>query len=395
MAIWERLSLDVVGQSAYSIWTNDMKIFKKGLFGPGFVGTLLLTVGMALLIGCGGSGGGGSTVGGGVAGGVAGGVGGGNTVSGATTAGATTSGGVLSANVLYYGVGTGSLNKVNPDGTGVSVVTTAPASVTSFATDPKVAGQFIFSFPNAGSGFYGIYTNSSFSLAGAVEVVPPTYDAVYSLQVSPDGNTLYFVASVTGDTTKLRKVAKAGGTPITLDDAQTASLNFAGDTLVYEKFVTTSANIFKRSTADVAAPVQLTNIGTRNDFRPQWNKQGNRVIFCSQDAVNLSDVFSVNSVGGDRRQLTNTVDLDEIAASYNDDSTRFATVVSALDLTQSGLYVASTSGTDIGRVFILPVPNSNEALYWTSNLGRSPGGASFSWSKSNPIPASWKAKLAK
>jgi hypothetical protein len=285
---------------------------------------------------------------------------------------------------------------VNPDGTGVSVVTTAPAAVTTFAADPKVTGQFIFAFPNTTSGLYGIYSNSSFSLTGAVQIVAPTYDAVYSLNVSPDGATLYFVSSVVGDTTKLRKVAKAGGTPVVLDDAETASLNFAGDTLVYEKYNGTSVNIWKRGVADVATPVRLTNRTNRNDFRPQWNKQGNRVIFLSQDSVNLTDVYSVNSEGSDLRQLSNTATFDELAASYNDDSTKYVTMVSALDVTQSGLYVASTSGLDASRTFILAVPDGGAALYWTSNLGRSgsvPG--STSYSKLHPLPASYRKTLTK
>ncbi len=357
---------------------------------PGFVPAIVLSTLLAVLIGCGGGGGGTTTVGGGdggPGGGIGGGIGGtvaGNTVSGATTAGATNSGGILAANTIYYGSGLNSLNKVNPDGTGVAVVGTSVAAITTFASDPSVANQFLFSFTDAGTGKLGLYRNTTLSLTGATQIVAPTYDSVYSLQVSPDGSTLYFVADVAGDTTKLRKVAKSGGAPVVLDDAQTCALNFSGDTLVYEKLVGSFSNIFKRGVADSAVPVRLTKSTARNDYRPQWNKQGNRVIYISADTVALADVFSVNSEGNDVRQLTNTIDLDEFAASYNDDSTKFVTTVGALDLSQSGLYVSDTSGTNINRTFILPVPNTTEALYWSSNLGRSKVGGGVSWSKLNP-----------
>ena len=364
-----------------------MKNQKFEFLRPGLVSAIVLSTLLAVLIGCGGSGGGTTTVGGGDGGTPGGGIGGtvaGNTVSGATTAGATSSGGVLATNTIYYGAGLGSLNKVNPDGTGVAVVGNAPAAVTAFVNDPSVANQYLFSFTEAATGKIGLYRNATLSLTGATQIVAPTYDSVYSLQVSPDGNTMFFVSDVTGDTTKLRKVAKAGGVPVVLDDAQTCSLNFAGDTLVYEKLVGSFSNIFKRGIADAAVPVRLTTSTDRNDYRPQWNKQGNRVIFISADTVALADVFSVNSEGNDRRQLTNTVDLDEFAASYNDDSTKFVSTAGALDLTQSGLYVSATSGTNVSRTFILAVPNTTETVYWSSNLGRSRASTGASWSKVNP-----------
>lgn len=278
-------------------------------------------------------------------------------------------GGVLMPNTIYYAEGLTALRTIKPDGTGDALLANIPSTIVAAIPNPAVTGQWFFAYGAAGT--YGIYRNSTLDISGAVQIVPQTYDAVTSLQASPDGTTLYYVASTSSTASQLFKVATISGTPVALDFAESAHLNMKGDFLVYGRFESSlsRAQIYKRTTANSGTPVRLVN-DANDDLFPQWNRTGDRVVFKSIVTAGTSDFYTVASDGTGLLRITNTPNQDKLAASFSPDGSQIAFGSVNVDPNQTGLYKTGTGSVNSATTLIKADSSISEQIYWTGTNGR-------------------------
>ena len=301
------------------------------------------------------------------------------TTSTATSATGTTTGltdggiaGVLMPNTIYYSEGVTSVRTIKPDGTGDALLATIPDTISAAVPNPVVVGQWFFAYRSSASGLYGIYRNASLTISGAVQIVTPTYSSVTSLQASPDGSTLFYVASTSLTPGQIFKVATISGTPLALDFAESAHLNMKGDYLVYGRYNATlgRAQIVKRSSADSATAAVLVN-DSNDDLFPQWNRAGDKVVFKAALSPTGQDLFVVKSDGTSLLKITNTPGTDKLAASFSPDGTQVAFGAVNVDPAQTGIYKTGTTAVDSGTTLVKADSAISEQIYWTGTNGRS------------------------
>jgi len=366
----------------------------------GMAGVALMSVLGAIVIGCGGGGGGGTT-------GVTGITNSTNTTNTtnstnttnttnttnstnttnttATATATTATAGVLPSNVIYYSEQTGTsevdFRYISPDGSGENTLATLPTEDTTVAPNPAIAGQKVFGYRSNPDGSLAILRNNTISPTGATQIVPASYGAIYSIQVSPDGTQVYYTASVgvgNEDPQLFRVSINGGETPTVIDAADDFHLSLDGTKIVYSKLVSNQGEIFVRGTGAGSQPSRLTT-NTVDDILPQWNKAGTQIVFSSLRDVpaegGLYEVWRMNANGTSPTRITTTPDLEEVGASFNGDGTQvsYAGFANTTGEVQ-GLYRTTING---GRSLVKAVPNILPGSYWTGANGRSK--ASPSW----------------
>jgi hypothetical protein len=354
-------------------------------FRPGLAAGVLVTALAGIVIGCGGSSG---------SGGLTSAT---NSTSFPTTTNPTTSNptttnpttanptngtpGNLPQDVVVYTEGVGAateIRTIKQDGSQDALYASIPQLYRGFGIDPSRANVKLFGYHTAADEPYGIYRNTTINREGATEIVPPTYGYVDQIQVSPDGSTIYFVAaSGTDGEAKLFSVPFAGGTPAVIDNAETFHLNQAGDKIVYSKPVGGDGELFVRSVPSTGEPVQITN-NEQEDLLPQWNKQGNRIVFARDKQIGQEfrfDLYTISPTGTNETQLTATDDQDERGASFNSAGDAIAYSAIGGPTTGDGLYRVPVAGGT--RVAIKQTDGILDGTYWTTANGRSGNGAYY------------------
>lgn len=296
------------------------------------------------------------------------------TTSTATTSGATglTDGsisGVLSANTIYYTSSNNSIRAVNPDGTNDRQLITYDATLVQAAIPhPQVANQWLFSATPAAGGNYGLFRNSTLTTSGAIQIVAPNYNFIDSINVSPDGATVYFVGSVGTGINTLYSVPMTGGTPTRIDDADSAFLNMKGDYLLYSKLVGSAGQLFKIGTAAGSTAIRITT-DVKDYVSAQWNKAGDRIV--ASVAATDYDLYAMAKDGTSLVRLTTTPTISELAASFSPDGSQVAFTSLNNDSTQSGIYKMSSTAPGVATLVLLS-PNVGGQIYWSGTNGRAP-----------------------
>jgi hypothetical protein len=285
---------------------------------------------------------------------------------------------ILYSNSSDFGA-TSNLIQVNPDGSGKKQLLHLPENYQGIALNLAVPGEKIFGYsPSSGDGpTYGLYRNSSISTTGMVQIVPPTYSFIASIQVSSDGAWVYFVAAIgTGDS-YLYKVATKGGTPIVLDNSSyvyTANVDTVnGSKITYDKdYVypdgTLQSAIFVRSTSANAAPTLLIDDSGANYGCPQFSPDGTKIAFVSdKDDANM-EVYLVSASGGSIVQMTNAPSISKVFTGVTFSPDGSSTAFIGLG---SGLYRTGTIGSSNAPSLIVSDSTVLGGIYWTGNGGRS------------------------
>jgi hypothetical protein len=308
------------------------------------------------------------------------------TTTSTTTTTTGTTAGALPPNAVFYTVG----EMTEPFATQLRYIDMATRVDNHFATygpefaavapNPAVQNEIVFAASPEGTDLFGIYRNATVNLEGATQIVAPTYDqfnAVTSLQVSGDGQFLYYVGYLPGDTSgRLLRVPLTGGTPQTLDtDVTSAHLNSAMNMLVYAKRTNGTTSLFVREAAATGTAVQITEETFNEDF-PQWSKDGTRIVFSSNrggTALDPYDLWTMAAGGGDFRQITDTPNVDEIGASFDGTGTFVSFVALDYDNFEAGtgIYITGTSGINVSREQLVNALSVGDSTYWTSAQGRS------------------------
>jgi hypothetical protein len=303
-----------------------------------------------------------------------------STTSTSTTSTSTTSGFWPPNQVFYSELSptTYEVRHMDPSGANDTSLAVLDNNYAALTLNPAVANQVVFAYQTSPTAKLGIYKNSSPSIVGATEIMPPSFDSVGSLQVSSDGSTVYFVADSKVTTGKLLKVNIATGAAQQLDTAEAAHINIAGDLLVYSKLLTNNVTaLFVRGVGAADTATRITDTSFNSTF-PQWSKDGSRIVFSSDKGTDGSyDLYMVNPDGSGLTRLTNTPQTDELGGSFNDNGSMVSFVVLAADGSLSGIYRVDTSGVDANRLQLKAVLNPGDTTYWTSANGRGYGEFAF------------------
>lgn len=308
---------------------------------------------------------------------------------GSNGSGGSTGSGVLPSNVLLYtttpdsGV-TLNVMQINPDGTSKTQVASLGAAFEGFAFDPAVKKQVVFGYSPSGTTnpIFGIYRNAAgiASGTGAVQVVPPQYSYVSSVQVSNDGKFVYYVAAVGLNDTQLFRVPIGGGSVKTIDFAFSAELNAAGDTVVYDKIPTggTTNQIYISPADGTAPPTALTSDVSHNYETPQWSKDGTKLVLASDKDNSLFEIYTMApTAGAPLTQVSNLANVDKSqGVSLSPDGTMAAFIGISGDTTKAGVYRTASFGTNpITQTQVVVDPNVLNGIYWTGSNGRAIGNA--------------------
>src|ERR1019366_997318 len=141
-------------------------------------------------------------------------------------------------NVLIYNYGDPTaiqVDYVNPDGTGNSQYFGFSAQTLLATPNPK-ANTFAFAYaPNASIQSYDVYSNSSVNATGAQQLTHLGFAFVFSLQYTPDGSKIVFVAQTQLGANNLYVMNADGSSLNTLDAADDAYVASDGQSISYTK----------------------------------------------------------------------------------------------------------------------------------------------------------------
>lgn len=345
---------------------------------------VLVLAALAIVVGCGGGGGGGGSSSNGTT----------STTSTPSTTGTpsttsttstpvafTTSGALLSDTIYYSNRNTGEttinydVRSINPNGTGGTTYASFPnGDVPAVAADPSAPGRVVFAAAASGSSVYGIYRNTSLTTVGAEVLVAPTYSYVSTIQPSPDGSRVLYVASTGENPTRVYSLTIAGKALANIDEGNFASLSYDGTKVVYEKTLTdTNSEIYLRVLGS-GSSTRLTNNAV-DDLEPQFSKDGTKVVFAEdvagdvgrriiaiQDLSTLA-ITTVEPLSGGSHEFPSFNGPGDRLSFVGYSADASGLYVTGVGFTNPALIVANNGGTD---TFVL-------GTYWTGFQGRSTG----------------------
>ncbi|MHB8635288.1 MAG: TolB family protein [Fimbriimonadaceae bacterium] len=367
----------------------------------GLVGAGLL----AIVIGCGGGGGGGLT--------------GTGTTTATTTTGTSTTGtttttgttgavvGSLPPNVLIYSFidpndptfSNVLVDYISPDGTGNTSYASYNENTTNSqpayywaAPNPTPAANksnaFAFSYMNATTNLWDIYTNSTVSITNAKQITSKGFSAVNTIQFTPDGTKLVFTA-ISGSGNSQLFVVNIDGTQLRfIDSADDAYIAPDGVNIAYAKpgAMDSSSNPVDEIYTVHLDGTQVRQItGTADNLDhdwPQWSKDSTRLTWSAGPSGAGWDVFAALPDGTQLTQLTTVAGTTAapgdaaVSPSFNTDGTQvgFVRYSSAADPSKIGVWYVAINGLGMTQIQGIPQSPSQPALllqtlYWTSSVG--------------------------
>lgn len=333
---------------------------------------ILLGAGVFLLglaIGCGGGGGGatGSSAAGGSVG---------------LTAATDGTLGDFPSDVILYTRNDGfneTVYQIEPDGTNNVSIASFPVNYSSYAAcaaNNKVA----FAYRSDPFGQEnGIYVNTTVDATGATTIDAGPYIFVGSIQFTPDGSKVIYVAQGASDNAGVYVANADGtGTPTRLDDADDAHLSPSGTKLVYSRFFGSSEICLRN--LDGTSFARLTSNGTQ-EFLPQWSKDGLQIFFTTDRVGGEYGIWRMTANGTGSTAVTSS--NGEFVGSPNTDASKVAFIRINNNSAQTGVYTIDTAGTNEDPLELQT--DMSPVVYWTSTNGRAVAGApGFSISHLSP-----------
>jgi hypothetical protein len=299
------------------------------------------------------------------------------TTSTATTSTATTAGdpGVLPKNKIFYDelqADTVDYRYIDPAGSGDTLFASLPFNFSGLAANPVVANQYFFGGQIASGSKWRIYRNSTISFSGAVSQTPSiSFDFIGGVQVANNGKFLLFTAATGSGSTKMYylELKSPLPDPVALDDADRFHISSLSDKVVYSKPVSGKGAIFTRPLPTGTA-INVIDAAGKEDVSPQFNKTGTKIVFSSDRDGAFFDLYAANADGTDVTRITNTPDVSEAGASFNEAGDAIAYVGSGATTSLIRLPIGGTA------VVLKESAGLNETR-WTGADGKakaSPGG---------------------
>ncbi len=281
------------------------------------------------------------------------------TTSTATTSTGTTGGdpGVLPKNKIFYDdlkADAVEYRYIDPTGSGDTLYASLPFQFSGFSPNPVVSSQYFFGAQASAGSKWRIYRNSTVSLSGAINQTPSvSYDSIDGLQVANNGKFLVFLASSAGSASRMYYLALTTPLtdPILVDDADRFHISPLSDQVVYSKPVGGHGAIFTRP-LPTGSSTKVIDVDGKEDFDPQFNKDASKIVFSSDRNGPQFDLYLANADGSNLKRLTDTPDVSEAGASFNEAGTQIG-------------YVASGATTSLNR---LPLTGSTVVLKESAGL---------------------------
>lgn len=285
----------------------------------------------------------------------------GGSTDGGTTGGAPT--GLLRPNAIYFGHWSDAsvVTSILPDGTGRQDVGSGHAGVAGAVADPDDATKTIYAIDRGG--VYGVYRGTSFDPTASEQLAAPAYNFVSSLQPTASGAVV--MVAVQNGTSKVFLLQ--GGVATAIDEADSAAVSLDGTRVAYTKIVDGFDDLYLWNRASGVSQRIVTGA---DSLFPSFSKDGAWILFSSnRDGSGDTpwDLYQIPTAGGAIQRVTNTPDVSEFGACYNETRTMISVVGMGADADTSGVFVVSNSGT----LRIAGDTDLNLATYWTSSTGRS------------------------
>lgn len=272
---------------------------------------------------------------------------------------------------------------MDPNGSNIQVFDNLGPNFFGYAPSPA-DNKVAFGYTSTGTSnpHYAIMINTSVSLTGATTIDVGPYTVVGSLQFTPDGSKIIYVAQRSTENSGGVYVANTNGTgsPLRLDDADSAFLSPSGTVIVYSRVFTNTGNICRRN-IDGTGFFRVTN-GGNEDILPQWSKEGDRIYFSSNRSGNY-DIWSMDADGGALTHLITTGE-NEYCGSPNSGNTEVTfTRISSVNSANTGVFKVPTAGSPT-ETSLFVSPDIDPFVYWTSTNGRAFGTGAGTFSHLTP-----------
>jgi Tol biopolymer transport system component len=267
-----------------------------------------------------------------------------------------------------------SVNYVNPDGTNLDGGSANPyesydAHIGLATPNPQKAA-FAFAYTaDPTNVVYDIYSNATLTTTGATRLTSVGFSSVNSLQFSPDGTKIVFVASVGSDlTASSLYVMNADGTGIhTLDSADDCYVASDGVHIAYTRF----------DTVNQVGQIYLVNIdgtnlhaitsNTDDHFGVQLSKDVTRFAWSEAPTGGSYDIYTSAIDGSQLTKITSLNGDNGLTPTFSNDGTTVAYVDNASDTTKTGIYSVGING--LGTATVTLNPSTNSGIFWTSSTG--------------------------
>ena len=298
------------------------------------------------------------------------------TTSTATTSTGTTAGdpGVLPKNKIFYDelqASTVDYRYIDPSGSGDTLFASLPFNFSGLAPNPVVANQYFFGGQIAAGSKWRIYRNSTISFSGAVSQTPSiSFDFIGGVQVANNGKFLLFTAATGSGSTKMYylELKSPLPDPVALDDADRFHISSQSDKVVYSKPVSGKGAIFTRP-LPTGTSTNVIDVAGKEDVNPQFNKTATKIVFSSDRDGTFFDIYVANVDGTDVTRITNTPDVSEAGASFNEAGDTVAYVGSGATTSLVRLPIGGTA------VVLKESAGLNETR-WTGSDGKAKAGTS-------------------
>lgn len=277
------------------------------------------------------------------------------------------------------------LRTINPNGTGDTLFASEPTQFSAVAANPNVQNQLVFAFTNSANpgsdpnATYGLYRNTTVSLAGATQLTNPStlaLNSVGTIFFTPDGQRMLFTGAIGSD--HALYIMDSNGLNLTrLVSADDASLSPDGSKIIFSQSQGAEDDLLWMGIGETSGHPFLTTVDT-DEIMPQWSKDGTKITFAAKPAASLTapyDIYVVSFGGGTAGtpvKITANGDFN-FSPSFSPDGSQVAfDRISTVDTTQNGVYRVGSGG---GSESIVTLNAGIEnGLYWTSSTGRGIGG---------------------
>jgi Tol biopolymer transport system component len=230
-----------------------------------------------------------------------------------------------------------------------------------------VANKFAFAYaPNASVQSYDIYSNSTVAASGAKQLTNQGFAFVFSIQYTPDGTKIVFVAQTQAFVSNLYVMNSDGSNLLIVDNADDAYVGPDNVSLCYTK---EDGNLNGQIWTSTITGGNMKQITTDNwdHYGCQYSKDLSHIAWAAAPTLSY-DIYSSKADGTGGVQLTNVAPDNAVTPAWSGDGSKLAYVYeSASNTALDGIYTVTSGGTNPLQIVANQLVNSG--VNWTNSSG--------------------------